>query len=81
MKEHWIEETVIEVSVITILAVLMLSLIAPILGPWIRAKTVRKYALYPDAVQRADAEMKGVYVGLTVWAIVAWAVLIWLSHG
>lgn len=74
------EETVIGASVIAVLAVLMLSLIAPVLGPWIRTKTVRKYAMYPDWERRVNSDMRGVYIGLTLWAIVAWGLLIWLSH-
>ena len=80
MKEHWAEETVINVGVLVVLSVLALSLVAPVLGPWIRGRKVRAYVMYPDWEQRVKADMPYVYAGLTVWAIVAWVLLIVLSH-
>lgn len=79
MNENWVERAVIGVGIVGILAVLMFSLVAPVLGPWFRARKVREYALYPDWEQRVAADMAVIYVGLTVWAIIAWAVLIALS--
>jgi hypothetical protein len=79
MKEHLVEDVVIKVSVVSILAVLLCSLIAPVLGPWFRARKVRAYALHPDWKRRVRADMTWVYVGLTIWAIIAWTVLLALS--
>ena len=79
MKEHWVEVVAIDVSVVLILAILMLSLIAPVLGPWIRRRKVREYAMCPDWEQRVKNDMPWVYGGLTVWALIAWGVLIALS--
>ena len=79
MNEHWVERAVIGVGIVGILAVLMLSLVAPVLGPWFRARKVRAYALYPDWERRVAVDMAFVYVGLTIWALIAWVVLIALS--
>jgi ABC-type Fe3+ transport system permease subunit len=78
MKEHWVEEAAIDASVVMILTLLMLSLVAPVLGPWIRARKVREYAMEADWERRVKAEMPWTYAGLTLWAIVAWIVLIYL---
>mgnify|MGYP005850494391 CR=1 FL=1 len=79
MRDNWVEDTVMDIGIVLILAVLMLSLVAPVLGPWIRARKVREYAMYPDWEQRVKDDMPWVYGGLTVWALIAWGVLIALS--
>lgn len=79
--EHPVENAIIKWSMVSVLFVLMLSLVAPVLGPWFRKKKLQEYAMYPDYEQRVKADMVGVYIGLTIWAILAWSLLIWLSHG
>jgi hypothetical protein len=79
-QRHWIEEIFIEVGMIAILAVLVLCLVAPVLGPWCRRSLVRAYALDPNWEARVNADMRGVYAVLWVICGLAWAFTIALHN-
>jgi hypothetical protein len=69
-----IKKHLFELIIGILVLIVLLGLVAPLFGVFIRYSLIKKYAIYENCEELIDQEMHPIWIALWAWAIFLWVV-------